>query len=108
LGAAVPALAWLGLYGVVFVMYCAVMCLALLVVFLRFANDHGAAWDGLAANAYGIYLLHYPIVTWMQYGLLGASLPVVLKAASVFVAAIILSWCVASLLRRVPLIERVV
>jgi len=106
-GTALPAWAWSGLHGVVLVAFCAAACLALLGVFLRFGGEPAAAWDRLAANAFGIYLLHYPAVTWAQYGLLGAHLGAVAKAALVFAAALLLSWGAASLLRRVPGVARV-
>lgn len=58
-----PGWAWLGVHAVTFVTFCAAACFALCAVFLRFGGRPGAAWDGLAANSYGIYLLHYPVVT---------------------------------------------
>ncbi len=33
----------------------------------------GPIGDSLAANAYGMYLIHYPCVSWLQYFLLGAA-----------------------------------
>ena len=36
--------------------------------------DHRRRWlDSLSANAYGMYLVHYPFVVWMQYALLDAA-----------------------------------
>jgi len=32
-------------------------------------------WDSLTANAYGIYLVHYAFVSWLQYALLKTTLP---------------------------------
>lgn len=59
-------------------------------------------WASLSRNAYGIYLVHYAIVTWLQFGLLHVSLPGLAKAFIVTVAAIALSWGLAASLRRLP------
>jgi surface polysaccharide O-acyltransferase-like enzyme len=48
--------------------------------------------DSLSQNAYGIYLVHYVFVVWLQYALLDASLDAFGKVAIVFVAALALSW----------------
>ena len=107
-GLALPAWGWLGVYAAAFVTSCAAACFALCAVFLRFGDRPGAAWDGLAANSYGIYLLHYPAVTWMQYGLLSVSVGVAVKAATTFAVAVLASWGGIVLLRRVPGIGRAV
>ena len=51
--------------------------------------------DSLSANAYGIYLIHYLFVIWLQYALLGISMPAFAKAATVFIAALVMSWMVS-------------
>ena len=107
MGPALPAWAWLGVYAGAFVTSCAAACLALCAVFLRFRGRPGAAWDGLAANSYGIYLLHYPVVTWMQYGMLSVSVGAATKAGTTFAVAVLASWGGAILLRRIPGVKRV-
>ena len=62
----------------------------------------------MGANAYGIYLLHYPVVTWTQCALLGAGMGAVAKAAIVFATAMLVSWDAAAALRRVPGVAQVV
>jgi peptidoglycan/LPS O-acetylase OafA/YrhL len=86
---------------------CATASLALPALFLRFAGRPGAAWDSLAASSFGIYLLHYPVVSWVQYGLLGTTLGALPKAAITFAGALPVSWGGAILLRRLPGIARV-
>jgi peptidoglycan/LPS O-acetylase OafA/YrhL len=107
-GSAMPRGVSLGSYGVALVVFCAAACLALVAGFARFSGRAGRVWDGLAANAYGIYLLHYPIVTWAQYGLTQVALGAVVKAAMVFAAALGLSWLMVSVMRRIPGVARVV
>jgi glucan biosynthesis protein C len=105
---ALPPWAGLSLYGFAFVLFCGAACFALLGIFLRFGGHRSPVWDSLGANAYGIYLLHYPIVTWTQYVLLGTGLGPVIKAALVFITAMLLSWGITVALRRVPGVAHVV
>jgi hypothetical protein len=38
---------------------------------LRFATRHSRSLDSLSESAYGMYLVHYVFVVWLQYLLLG-------------------------------------
>jgi peptidoglycan/LPS O-acetylase OafA/YrhL len=90
--------------GLVFVSTSAATGLALLAVFRRFVTRPVAALDSLAANSYGIYVVHYFFVVWAQYLLLEWTLPAVLKASLVFSSALASSWLCAAHFRRVPLL----
>ena len=57
--------------------------------------------DSLSENAYGMYLVHYGVVVWLQYALFGILWPAILKAAIVFAGAVLLSWSASAALRRV-------
>jgi peptidoglycan/LPS O-acetylase OafA/YrhL len=94
-----PPTLWLGLYGVSLAPFCAAMAFALIALFLRFPQRPALLWSALSANAYGIYLLHYPVVTWLQYALLGIRADAVLKAGFVFITATFLSWAGSAILR---------
>ncbi len=62
-----------------------------------------APWSlagSLSANAYGIYILHYPFVTWTQYTLLSHQWPAALKFALTFSVALAASWLATASLRR--------
>lgn len=96
------------LFGAALALFCATACPALAALFFRFVNATSAPWDSLAANGFAIYLLHYPVVTWSQYALLGAPLGAVPKGLLTFACALPLSWLCASLLRRLPAVARVV
>ncbi|MBK7535941.1 MAG: acyltransferase [Myxococcales bacterium] len=91
---------WNLLASLAFVVVCAALCLAMTALFLRFVAGRGRTWTSLARSAYGMYLLHYPIVSWLQYGLLGAALAGWTKAALVFGGAVALSWLLTLLPRR--------
>jgi glucans biosynthesis protein C len=63
---------------------------------LRFGRKRRRAFNSLSANAYGMYLLHYVFVVWMQYSLLDTSSPAIVKAALVFGVTLLISWPLAA------------
>jgi surface polysaccharide O-acyltransferase-like enzyme len=86
---------------VAFVVSGLVSSFAALAVFLRFATRPVRMFDALSRDAFGIYLLHYPFVTWLQFGLLGLAWPGAVKGMLVFVGAVLLSWGTVAVYRRV-------
>lgn len=58
--------------------------------------------DSLSRHSYAIFLLHYPLVTWIQFGLLESALPAALKFLLSFSGALAGSWLLAIGLRRTP------
>jgi hypothetical protein len=101
-----PVLATVGNFS--FVLSCACSSLACLALFVRYGRTSGAAWTSVAINAYGIYLLHYFCVSWLQLSLLGVTLPGIAKTALVVIGAVGLSWGLSATLRRLPAVARVV
>jgi len=97
-----PGLPWDLLNGICFVLSCAMSSMAVLAVFLRFARP-SAILDSLRDNAYGMYLVHYAIVTWVQYVLLPAPWPGLVKAVVAFGSTVALSWFVTAMARRMAL-----
>lgn len=91
-----------------FVLSCAASCFAFLALFLRFARSRSRLFDSLSANSYGIYLVHYVFVNWLQYSLISAQLPAVVKWSIVLAGALGLSWATAATIRRIPAVARVV
>jgi hypothetical protein len=67
-------------------------CFAFAALFLRFAGKPWAIANKLSVHAYGIYLVHYLFVVWLQYLLIGIALFAVIKAVIVFTGALLLSW----------------
>jgi peptidoglycan/LPS O-acetylase OafA/YrhL len=100
--------AWQSLYGFALVLSCAATSFGFLAFFLRFANKPVPAFDAFGANAYGIYLIHYVFVVWLQYELLELPLPAVAKAAIVFTGTLVLSVAIVAALRRIPAVARIV
>ena len=99
---------WESFGDLAFVVCCAATCCAFLALFTRFAAKQSAVFDSLSANAYGMYLIHYAIVSWLQYELLGAHLSAWTKGLIVFLGTVALSWTITSIVRRIPSVARVV
>jgi hypothetical protein len=72
----------------------------MLAVFLRPAWSPSRVVDSLRGSAYLMYVIHYAVVSWLLYLLLGAALPGVAKAAIAFVATVALTWTISATLRR--------
>ena len=104
---------WEIAYALAFASYSAAQTLNVLALFLRFSNDGVSVLDPLRDSAYGIYLIHYVPVLWLQYALYDISLsPVtqvtaIIKAAIVLVLTLSLSWAATAALRRIPGATRV-
>lgn len=87
----------------ILIVYCfsrAFLCLSVLMVLIAFAYRY---WNGdskvnraLAANSYGIYLVHMPIVLGLNLALVSwAGGPVLIKFCIVIAASTLLSWCIS-------------
>lgn len=90
------------------VLSCAASSFALLALFVRFIRNRRGIFDSLTANAYGVYLIHYAFVGWLQYALLKTQLPAFAKGSLVFAAAVLLSWGTTAALRRIPAAARLI
>jgi hypothetical protein len=90
-----------------FVLSAATISLAITAVFLRFAGASWPMFDSISENAYGIYLVHYVFVIWLQYLLLGLALLAIAKAAIVFSGTLVLSWATTTAACRISIGARV-
>jgi Acyltransferase family len=99
---------WEIAYALAFVSYSAAQTFNILALFLRFSNDGSSVLDPLRDSAYGIYLIHYVPVLWLQYALYEISFaPVmqvtaIIKAIIVFILTLALSWAATVALRKIP------
>jgi peptidoglycan/LPS O-acetylase OafA/YrhL len=89
-----------------FVLACAGGGMVVLALALRFSTRRQRVLDSLSENAYGMYLVHYVFVVWLQYAMLGVALPAIVKAAIVFAGTLLLSWGTSAALRSIPLGSR--
>ena len=85
-----------------FVLACFSNSFAVLGLVLRFAGRRLPVFDTLKRDAYGLYLVHYVFVVWLQYALLAAGLLAVVKGAIVFCSTLLLSWGTIAAVRLVP------
>ena len=93
--------------GLMFTLACATLSFAALATFLRFVRRTGSIGASLQANAYGMYLLHYVFTSWLAWVLLPQDWSGLAKASAVFVGATALSWLSTMVLRRMPLLGRI-
>ncbi len=84
-----------------FVLACFGSCFAVLALVLRFAGRRLPALAGLNRDAFGMYLVHYVFVVWLQYALLGFGLFATVKGSIVFAGTLLLSWGVIAVIRRI-------
>jgi surface polysaccharide O-acyltransferase-like enzyme len=89
-----------------YVMACAGGGMAVLALALHFSARRRRILDSLSENAYGMYLVHYVFVVWLQYAMLSVQAPAIIKAAIVFAGTLLLSWGTIAALRSIPLGSR--
>ena len=94
-------------YGLFFAAFSAAILFAILAYFLRFKQSGWSILDPMQADAYGMFLVHYPIVLWLQYWLFDYDLPAIVKALVAFVLTVALSWAATAGLRKIPGATRV-
>jgi len=97
---------YLASYGFFFVAFSAAILFAILGFFLG-SKRRWNILDRMQGDAYGIFLVHYPIVLWLQYWLFDYDLPAIVKAAIAFVLTVAFSWAVTAALRKIPGATRV-
>jgi len=99
---------WELCYALTFVTYGAAQTFNVIALFLRFDNAGSSILDPLRDSAYGIYLIHYVPVLWLQYLMFGMSfgpsdqLTAIIKAVIVFVLTLASSWAATAALRKIP------
>jgi len=94
-------------YGLFFIAFSAAILFAILAFFLRFKRSGWSMLDQMQADAYGMFLMHYPIVLWLQYWLFDFDIPAIAKALIAFVLTVVFSWGATAALRTIPGATRV-
>jgi peptidoglycan/LPS O-acetylase OafA/YrhL len=103
-----PPLWWRSAYGAAVASFCAAMAFAVPTFFLRWAKAPLLLMDRMQPSAYGIYLLHFIPLLWLQYLVYGLAWPAVVKFAIVLIGTLSVSWAATMLLRRIPLVARMI
>ena len=80
------------LYGFCFAAFSAAILFPILASFLRFKQSGWSCSIRMQGDAYGMFLVHYPIALWLQYWLFDYDLPAIVKATIAFVLTVALSW----------------
>jgi len=94
--------------GLAFTITCGAISFAFLALFVRFATRRRWIYDSLSENEYGMYLIHYMFVSWLQFAILSSSLPAIEKGMLVFAGVLLLSWGASAALRSIPGVSRIV
>jgi len=87
---------------------CMTQVLLLLALFKKFFDKPTPMWTSLARNGFGIFIIHDPIVVWMQYYLINVHLPLFIKFVLCAIIPIALAWVIsAKILLKIPIVERI-
>jgi hypothetical protein len=71
------------------------------------SSDRGwSVLDPMQPDAYGMFLVHYPIVLWSQW-LFDFDISAIGKGVVAFVLAVVLTWTATEALRKIPGATRV-
>jgi surface polysaccharide O-acyltransferase-like enzyme len=103
-----PALWWKTAYGIAFALFSAAMAFTVPATSLRLARSSLSLLDAMRPSAYGIYLLHYIFIIWLQYFVYDPAFPAGIKAAIVFIGTLSASWALTVLLRKIPFVARMI
>ena len=103
-----PPLVWRTSYGLAFAAYSAAMAFIVPAFLLRFTASGSGLLDAMQPSAYGIFLLHYIFIIWLQYAVYDYSFPAVVKFAIVFAGTLSLSWGFTLMLRKIPAVARMI
>src|SRR6202048_113269 len=103
-----PPLLWRVSYGLAFATYSAAMAFTVSAIFLRFAESGWRLLDALRPSAYGLFLLPYIFIIWLQYAVYDYSFPAFVKFAIVLSGTLSMSWALTVMLRKIPAVARMI
>jgi surface polysaccharide O-acyltransferase-like enzyme len=99
---------WRTAYGLAFALFSGAMAFAEPGFFLRFAKTPLRLLDAMRPSAYGIFLVHYIFIIWLQYVVYDPAWSPFVKFAIVFAGTLAGSWVTVILLRKIPVIRRMI
>ncbi len=100
-------LAWV-MFDLLFVASCIFSSFLFLSIFKQNIHKQYNLWTNLSANAFGIYLIHYIFITWLQFALLNVLLPVFIKFLIVFSVTLLVSWIIINFVRKFKIINQII
>jgi peptidoglycan/LPS O-acetylase OafA/YrhL len=83
------------------------MCLGLITLFRRFFDRPGRLSWFLSQNAYAVYVFHFPVIILLALALRGIHLEQLLKFGLAAIIEVPLCFAVAYLVRKIPLMARI-
>lgn len=99
---------WSVSYSLAFAIFSGAMCFAVPAIHLRFARADWRLLDALRPSAYGVYLLHYIFIIWLQYAVYDLPLHAAAKFAIVFIGTLSMSWALTMILRKIAVVARMI
>jgi len=93
---------------IAFLVCCVTYVLGMTGFFLSLSKRRFRILDSLSNNSYGIYIVHYVFITWLQYLLLSPSVSPIFKGMAVFLITLLLSWATIAAIRHIPLAAKVI
>ena len=103
-----PPLSWGFGYGLAIALFSGAMAFAEPGFFLHFAKSPLRLLDAMRPSAYGIFLVHYVFIIWLQYAVYDPPLAPFAKFAIVFAGTLIGSWATVILLKKIPIVGRMI
>jgi surface polysaccharide O-acyltransferase-like enzyme len=103
-----PPLSWRTAYGLAFALFSGAMAFAEPGFFLRFAKTPLRLLDAMRPSTYGIFLMHYIFIIWLQYAVYDPAWSSFVKFAIVFFGTLAGSWAMVILLRKIPVVGRMI
>jgi surface polysaccharide O-acyltransferase-like enzyme len=86
---------------------CVGLCVGLLTGFRDILNQHHPVLESMATVAFTVYLIHAPIITFMQRYLGGMRLYPMIKFGLVTVIGVPLCFLIAGVLRKIPFFNKI-
>jgi len=74
----------------------------ILAYFLKYKQSGWSSLDAMQPAAFGMFLVHYPIVLWLHYWMFDFAIPAIAKGLIAFVLTVVLSWGATEALRKIP------
>lgn len=90
------------IYGLCFAAFSVAIMFTILAYFLRFKQSGWSSLDAMQHAAFGMFLVHYPIVLWLSYWMYDFDIPAIAKGTIAFVLTVFLSWGATEALRSIP------
>jgi surface polysaccharide O-acyltransferase-like enzyme len=87
--------------------FCLSMCIGLIYIFRNFFNSQGRLMKLLVPNAYTVYIIHAPVITFLAFAFRDVALHPLLKWVVLSMVAVPICFALSALVRKLPYTDRV-